>query len=309
MDWLESTFTTTATDGIVGPDTQYTVAVWIYRAGGSDRVNALLRDDRTLQRPRSFFRLDNLNTWANIDHGNSNWVGWNGAWRSGTPPATGTWHMIVNTYDGWVDHVYVDGVDRTTGTTPHSMALNQGYPMVVGAGYWGNSTPSWFGFVGSIARLHVWDQGLSYTQLLQQYGQSVSGKILDANNGDAPVAGATATIQVGGADAGPVSVPSDSQGNYTAYAMLHPGDVFTVHATKLNYTPGDSTPPITYDGSVDSFFDVFVEVASISTVNISGTVTDFVTGNPVVGLKLTVTVPDHPGGISRDHGEQAAVYS
>ena len=33
-------------------------------------------------------------------------------------------------------------------------------------------------------------------------------------------------------------------------------------------------------------------MTSITTVNISGTVTDFITGNPVAGLKLIVHVPD-----------------
>ena len=60
------------------------------------------------------FRLDGFNTWANIDRGNSQWVGWSGGWTGGTAPAPGTWHLVVNTYDGSLDHVIVDGVDHVT---------------------------------------------------------------------------------------------------------------------------------------------------------------------------------------------------
>ena len=169
-DYLKSTWNTAAADGIVGADTQYTVAVWIYQPtapiGGACYMSMA-----TATGAGALFRLDGNNTWANIDRGNAQWVGWNGAWTAGTAPASGTWHLVVNTYDGSLDHVIVDGVDRYNAGQVHSLNLNTGAPITVGKGYWTDpALVDQGGFNGAIARVSIWDQALSLAEIKQAMG-------------------------------------------------------------------------------------------------------------------------------------------
>ena len=169
-DYLKSTWNTAAADGVVGPDTQYTVAAWIYQPA-SPAGGACYMSMAATTGAGALFRLDGFNTWANIDRGNGQWVGWNGAWTAGTAPASGTWHLVVNTYDGSLDHVIVDGVDRYNATQVHSLNLNTGAPITVGRGYWTNpAIVDQGGFSGSIARVSIWDQALSLAEIKQAMG-------------------------------------------------------------------------------------------------------------------------------------------
>jgi len=170
-----------------------------------------------------------------------------------------------------------------------------------------NNPDGWTVFNGNIGDVFVYTTALTDAQrntlewdLYDKFGiggdaVTISGKIRDTNNGLAGVAGATITVQVGGVDI-PAIITSYVQsgpdtGNYTLKARLNIGDEFTVHATKANFVDGDSSA-VPYDGSVNSFFDVFCDMTSITTVNISGTVTDQLTGLGAGGVKLIVHAPD-----------------
>ena len=180
-----------------------------------------------------------------------------------------------------------------------------GYGTYVNVGR--NNPDGWTVFNGDIGDVFVYTTALTDAQrsqlewdLYDKFGiggdaATISGKIRDFNNGEAGVPGATISVQVDGVDI-PAIITSYVQsgpdkGNYTAEARLNVGDYFTVHATKTNFVDGDSSPNL-YDGSANSFFDVFCDMTSISTVNISGTVTDFITGVGAGGVKLIVHAPD-----------------
>ena len=165
-------------------DVQFSVVGWIQApastgtylsfSGGTAGV-----PNRTFNSSWMFFRYNNDVAWGAADHGFSNWVGWTGTNTTsfGDFPATSTWHMIVNTYDGKSQKLYVDGVKQSTPGSegivrifnPTSTVMRLGLSQF-------NNDP----FEGYIHRVQVFDQPLSDTEVTQLWNDgAVTGTAYD----------------------------------------------------------------------------------------------------------------------------------
>ena len=216
-------------------------------------------------------------------------MGWTNPEADGGP-SNGAWHAVAITFDGLTEKVYLDGVE--TNTEDKTLDLHANGPISLGARSWDNVN-GWGregALLGAVTSLEVWDDALSAGQIGYMSATgipvTVSGQVTD---GTYPVSGAAIQVVQ---DGKVVSLPTttDDDGNYTATAKLEIGVDYKVTATKLNYEDGAETALTAFTGTPTVITGMDIVMTPITTINVSGTVTNIVTGLPAVGVDLNVHV-------------------
>ncbi len=165
-------------------DVQYSVVGWIQAPASTGTFlsfsnNTAAIPNRTFNSSWMFFRYNNDVAWGAADHGFSNWVGWTGTNTTsfGDYPATTTWHMIVNTYDGKSQKLYVDGVKKSTLGSEGILRIFN--PTSTGMRL-GNNQFGWDAFKGYIHRVQVFDQALGDADVTQLWNDgAITGTSYD----------------------------------------------------------------------------------------------------------------------------------
>jgi hypothetical protein len=227
-----STATVVWPSALAGGDVQYSTVAWVYAAGNTGSYLDFSADTGpargAIAYNPSYMRYRyGTEPWGCCDHINSTWVGWTGTNTNTPPPAYGTWHMIVNTYNGLTERLYVDGVlASTTGAmaiqrTFHPLANNLVIGSTVGNGDW---------FKGAIHRIQVFDQELAQTDVTQLW-----------TDGNASLVSVSGTVSgPSGAIADAIVRVKDGSGTVVTTATT---DASGTYSATLG---GNSDTPVTY---------------------------------------------------------------
>ncbi|MCB1130411.1 MAG: hypothetical protein KDN05_04725 [Verrucomicrobiae bacterium] len=165
-------------------DIQYSVVGWIQAPASTGTFLSFSNGtaavpNRTFNPSWMFFRYNNSVAWGAADHGFSHWVGWTGT-NTNSPadfPATSTWHMIVHTYDGKSQKLYIDGVRKST---PGAEAIVRTFNPASNVMRLGLTNSNGDPFKGFIHRVQVFDQALADADVTQLWNEgSASGNDYD----------------------------------------------------------------------------------------------------------------------------------
>ena len=225
---------------IAGGDVQFSTVAFIYAPATTDTymdwstATGAARGSLPVSSSWMRYRYNSADQWGESDHGNGTWMGWLGTNQASqaTTPAYATWHMIVNTYDGASEKLYVDNVkvSNSTGDTTlrtfSPVANNMNIGGVVGA----NS------FTGYINKIQVYDQALDLATITSLWNAfnatnytganisiivipvaTITGQVTESGTGT-PLAGAMVCVSTtANASVAPSQVvTTDGSGNYLA---------------------------------------------------------------------------------------------
>ena len=165
-------------------DVQYSVVAWIQAPASTGTfvswsLGNAPANGRTFSPSWMTFRYNSDVPWGAGDHGLSHWIGWTGT-NTNSPadfPPLAAWHMIVHTYDGRSEALFVDNVRKSTAG---SEAILRTFNPEVGAMRIGNHRDGWDAFKGYIHRVQIFDQPLSDSEVTQLWNDgAVTGTSYD----------------------------------------------------------------------------------------------------------------------------------
>ena len=291
-----SSWTTSAAawpSAIAGPDVQYTTVAWVYAPASTGTYlswangTGAARGTISYNSSNMYYRYNNGVAWGACDHGSSTWVGWTGTNTNsgGSCPAFGSWHMIVNTYDGLAEKLYVDNVKQSTTAAD---AVNRTFNpnsnnMRVGCDFGSDY------FTGYVNKVQVYDQALDAATITSLWNAgnatnyTIAGQVTSSGAG---VSGATVTVY---SDAGCTTVlntaTTDSSGNYTTPGVPQ-STTYYLKAVKTGYVTSSAlTVNLGTSNSTGANFTLNV----IPNATITGQVTESGTGTPLAGAKVYVS--------------------
>ena len=288
-----STSTVPWPSALAGGDVQYSTVAWVKAAASTDTYldwstsTGTQRGANTVSSSWMRYRYNSADNWGDSDHGSGTWMGWLGTNQANKPgtPAFGAWHMIVNTYDGASEKLYVDNVklsntagDNTLRTfSPVANGMNIGGPV-------GSST-----FAGYIYKIQVFDQALSASDITTLWNAgnatnyTISGQVTSSGTG---VGSATVTVY---SDVGCTTVvttaATDGSGNYTT-AGVPQSATYYLKASKVGYITSSA---LTVNLGTSNYTGANITIDVIPSATITGQVTESGTGTPLADAKVYIS--------------------
>ena len=280
---------------IAGGDIQFSTVAFVYAPATTDTYldwstgTGTARGSLPVNSSWMRYRYNSGDNWGESDHGAGTWMGWLGTNQASqaTTPAFGTWHMIVNTYDGVSEKLYVDNVkksntdgDNTLRTfSPVANNMNIGGPV-------GANT-----FTGYINKIQVYDQALdaaSITTLWNAFNAAnytISGTV--SSSGGGTVSGATVSVYTDAACTTLLTTATtDGSGNYTT-AGVPQSITYYLKTSKTGFITSPSA--LTVNVGTANYTGANITLTVIPAATITGTVTESGTGTPLAGAKVYVS--------------------